>query len=150
MRIVKATLWMTCGLLLLAAVEARAGHIFAQEATTDTDTNVILNIPISLQKLPANVSAIRVLCVLLPQSHVSLVGVASLNKSIPVDGYTGAVSTTLTLRLRVREGNNPYTGPLGATCQITNLVVGGPTTAPGGQTAPVKQGATLEVTGSFP
>jgi hypothetical protein len=154
---------LTCGALLLAATEVRANHIRAVEATTDTGTNFILNIPISVQKLPAGARNVGVFCelkagdhaVLGPSGQAERGGVSGFSKAFAVDGYTGNVSTTLTLRLAVRANESPYTGPLSATCHL-GLEVGQDPAQYASETdrnrhrSNVKQGAMLEVTSNFP
>ena len=167
------------GLLLVGASGALAGHLMVEEALRDTDTNFILSVPVSVQKLGDGVTSVGVQCSLSAGGHVigggfgagsKAGGGARLTKEVSLDRFTGTGSGTVTFRLSVfdRRGRQPVTGPMSATCRLRfpgvrvergeeGPVVGTPPTSSSSkagversESAYVKPGATIEVSGNFP
>jgi hypothetical protein len=151
---------LTCAALALVAAPARA-ELVAYEVSTDYETKFILNVSVSLQKIPTPVDPIEVFCRLRAGSEAvrgpnrggknrDVSG--GFSREIGVPYSTGAASQTITLRLAVFDrSGKPYTGPLTATCEL-GLVVGPPPdpAAPKIGAYNVKPGAVLEVSGTFP
>ena len=170
------------GALLAGVPGALAGHLRVEEAVRDTDTNFILNVPVSVQKLGDGVTSVTVQCSLSAGGHVigggfgagsKAGGGARLTKEVSLDRFTGTGSGTVTFRLHVFDPQRSSVpiGPVSATCRllfdgvgvITTEGVQGPVvgTPPAsssskagvrraGESAYVKPGATIEVSGNFP
>lgn len=167
------------GALLVGVPGARANHLLVMEAASDTDTNFILNVPVSLQKLGEKVARVMVDCRLTAGGHViggfgggskSGAGSAGFAKEVNFDRFTGTGSGTVTFRLHVfdpQRSSLPI-GPVSATCRLgfpgvmtrqgeAGPVVGTPPTSSSSkagverfESAYVKPGSTLEVSGNFP
>jgi hypothetical protein len=170
------------GALLVGVPGALANHLMVQEAVRDTDTNFILSVPVSVQKLGDGVTGVTVACSISAGGHVIGGGPSSkgggggasrrLVGGINFDRFTGTGSGTVTFRLHVfdpERGTGPI-GPVSATCKLLfdgvgvitpegmpGPVVGTPPTSSSskaggrrGESAYVKPGATIEVSGNFP
>jgi hypothetical protein len=156
---------LACAGLGLAAEPARA-ELVAYEVSMDYETQFILSVPISLQKMPPALDSVPVFC-RLRAGNEAVRGPDRAGKmkdasggflrTVSVSNSSGAASQTITLRLTVFDGRTgkPYTGPLTATCEV-GLVVGPPPppdvnpNRPNPYTSNVKPGAVLEVSGTFP
>lgn len=167
------------GALLVGVPGARANHLLVMEAASDTDTNFILNVPVSLQKLGERVTRVMVDCRLSAGGHVvggfegrskSAAGPRSFAKEVNFDRFTGSGSGTVTFRLNIFDPQRrpPPPGPVTATCRLhfpgvvtqqgePGPVVGTPPTSSSSKASPerfesayVKPGSTLEVSGNFP
>lgn len=120
------------GALLVGVPGVLAGHLMVEEALRDTDTNFILNVPVSVQKLGEGVTGVGVSCSISAGGHVIAGeavraskggGVGSSRRlvgAVNLDRFTGTGSGTVTFRLHVFDPQRSSVpiGPVSATCRL--------------------------------